>query len=125
MFYLLGRQKIYMLAVMPFLLTALGVLPGLLNRCFAQTDQIIFENISIDQGLSQSIVFCITQDQSGYMWFGTEDGLNRFDGYEFDILRNQPGNLNSLSSNGIVSMHEDKSGLLWIGTYGGGLNVLD
>jgi len=111
--------------VRQLLLTVLGVVPNMYLESSAQIDQIPFENISINQGLSQSIIFCITQDQSGYMWFGTEDGLNRFDGYQFDILRNQPGDSNSLSNNGIVSMYEDKSGLLWIGTYGGGLNVLD
>jgi len=125
LFGLIRLRKKYTLAVYKLLLTMLGVLPGLGSHCFAQIDQILFENISINEGLSQSIVFCITQDQSGYMWFGTEDGLNRFDGYKFDIFRNQSGNPNSLSGNGIVSMHEDKSGLLWIGTYGGGLNVLD
>jgi len=52
------------------------------NLC-AQSNDIVFEEISIEQGLSQSAVFCIFQDSRGFMWFGTEDGLNRYNGYGF------------------------------------------
>ena len=101
------------------------LLLALFPLCSPAQRPIDFHNLSINEGLSQSIVFCITQDRSGYMWFGTEDGLNRYDGYDFMILRNEQSNSNSLSGNGIVSILEDSEGLLWIGTYGDGLNVFD
>ena len=53
----------------------------------AQNDYLIFSQLSIDEGLSQSIVSCIIQDHQGFMWFGTEDGLNRYDGYDIKIIR--------------------------------------
>ncbi|UCE20088.1 MAG: SpoIIE family protein phosphatase [Gemmatimonadota bacterium] len=79
--------------------------------------------ISLEQGLSQSIVESIVQDKRGFMWFGTEDGLNIYDGYRFLVLRNVPGDLNSLSYNHITAIYEDKLGQLWIGTFNGGLNT--
>jgi ligand-binding sensor domain-containing protein/nitrate/nitrite-specific signal transduction histidine kinase len=85
---------------------------------------IYFGNISVDQGLSQSSVFSILQDSIGLMWFGTEDGLNKFDGYEFTIYKHDPENANSLSNNTILDILEDRQGLLWIGTIDG-LNRYD
>jgi ligand-binding sensor domain-containing protein len=78
--------------------------------------------LTIKNGLSQSLIYCIFQDTKGFMWFGTKDGLNRYDGYEFKIYHQQPGNRHSLSNDDIRAITEDKSGNLWIGTYGGGLN---
>ncbi len=95
---------------------------NLSGNLYAQKDNIHFQHISIEDGLSQSSVYCIFQDSRGFMWFGTEDGLNKYDGYNFIIYRNDPTNPNDLSYNFIKSMCEDKSGALWIGTYGGGLN---
>jgi ligand-binding sensor domain-containing protein len=86
---------------------------------------LVFEEISIEQGLSQSIVFCIIQDQKGFMWFGTEDGLNKYDGYTFTVYRHDPNQPNSLSYNEIRTIYEDSSGVLWIGTFYGGLNKFD
>ncbi len=59
------------------------------------------------------------------MWFGTEDGLNQYDGYTFTVIRNNPDDPNSLSYNNITSIFEDRSGILWIGTFYGGLNKYD
>jgi ligand-binding sensor domain-containing protein len=91
----------------------------------AQDDYLIFSQLSIDEGLSQSIVSCITQDHQGFMWFGTEDGLNRYDGYDIKIIRHEPDNPNSLSYNEILCIMEDRRGYMWIGTFNGGLNQYD
>jgi len=87
--------------------------------------QVKFEQISLDQGLSQSSVRCILQDSRGFMWMGTEDGLNKYDGYSFKAYKPVPGDPHSISSNFIRCICEDRRGDLWIGTNGGGLNKLD
>ncbi|MDY7077527.1 MAG: two-component regulator propeller domain-containing protein [Chloroflexota bacterium] len=92
---------------------------------YDQSDDIKFERISVEQGLSQSTVNCIIQDSQGFLWFGTRDGLNKYDGYGFTVYRHNPDNPDSLSHNVIRSIHEDQSGILWIGTDGGGLDKFD
>ncbi len=84
-----------------------------------------FKHVSLEDGLSQSSVFCIIQDQKGFLWIGTEDGLNKYDGYNFTVFKPDPDNLNSLSYNWINTIYEDNTGLIWIGTNGGGLNKYD
>jgi ligand-binding sensor domain-containing protein len=84
-----------------------------------------FERLSLREGLSQSIIEGIAQDKKGFLWFVTEDGLNRFDGYKFQVIRNKAGSANSLSHNELKSILEDRSGTLWIGTFEGGLNRYD
>lgn len=88
-------------------------------------ENIKFERISIKEGLSQVVVTCILQDSQGFMWFGTQDGLNRYDGYNFLIFRKDASDKNSLSNNHITCLHEDSEGFIWIGTSGGGLNRFD
>ncbi len=78
--------------------------------------------ITINQGLSQNLIYSIFQSSDGFIWFGTKDGLNRYDGYEIQIYRNDPDEINSLSNNEIRAITEDINGNLWVGTYGGGLN---
>jgi two-component system sensor histidine kinase ChiS len=82
-----------------------------------------FKQVSIDKGLSQSSVFTIIQDRFGFVWLGTSDGLNLYDGYEFKIFKHEPLNRNSISSNYITCLFEDQSGDIWIGTKDGGLNL--
>lgn len=84
-----------------------------------------FEHISIDEGLSQSTVNSMIQDSKGFLWFGTEDGLNRFDGYKFTVFRPSTVESGSISHNYIWCIYEDKEGKLWIGTNGGGLNCFN
>ena len=91
----------------------------------AQDNDIRFERISLEQGLSQSVVLCILQDSRGFMWFGTQDGLNRYDGYEFTVYKHDPENPNSLSDNFVQAIYKDQSGALWIGTNGRGLDRFD
>ncbi len=84
-----------------------------------------FDTISIEQGLSQSSVRVVFQDSRGFLWFGTEDGLNRYDGYNFKVFKRDPENVNSISDGWINAITEDQNGYLWIGTRLGGLNRYD
>ena len=94
-----------------------------MSQAFAQ--QINFSNITSAQGLAHNTVNCIIQDRLGFLWIGTEGGLNRYDGYEFKVYQNDLNNKNSLSDNYVISLHEDRQGYLWVGTFGGGLNRFD
>lgn len=89
-----------------------------------QQTRIKFDRISIAQGLSQSTVRCILQDSRGFMWFGTGDGLNKYDGYKFTRFKCDPEDTPSLSDKSVLSILEDGNGILWIGTFGG-LNKFD
>jgi len=82
------------------------------------------KNISTTDGLSQSSVIAIHQDKFGQMWFGTRDGLNKYDGSRFTIFRNDAANKSSISNNDILAIEEDNSGQIWVGTYNG-LNRYD
>lgn len=84
-----------------------------------------FRHLSLEEGLSQSLVFCILQDSKGFMWFGTQDGLNKYDGYNFTIYRPQPENPSSVNNNTILVLYEDRRGTLWVGTAGSGLDRFD
>ncbi|BAX82025.1 sensor histidine kinase [Labilibaculum antarcticum] len=86
---------------------------------FSQQNNIRFKRITINEGLSLSSVYCIFQDSKGFMWFGTEDGLNRYDGKNFTIYRSDPENSNSISNKWIEQVLEDRSGNLWFGSRGG------
>ena len=90
-----------------------------------QKNKIKFEHLSIEQGLSQNFVQDILQDQQGFLWFATEDGLNRYDGNEFKIYRHDTNNPKSISDNVILNLYEDDTGILWIGTRSGGVNIFD
>ena len=80
-----------------------------------------FNHISLDDGLSQSTVLSVLQDNSGMIWIGTENGLNRYNGYEFEVFRRERGNPDSLSSDFIFDIAQDVAGNLWLATNGGGL----
>ncbi len=92
---------------------------------YAQEADAPFENITTKDGLSQNTVTCMLQDHQGFLWFGTEDGLNRYDGYQFVVYRHDPENAYSLSDSNIYSLYEDRSGTIWVGTTTGGLNRFD
>jgi len=83
-----------------------------------------FEHISTRQGLSHNTVIEIIQDEQGFMWFGTLNGLNRYDGYEFKIYMPIPRDSTTLSNNIINALFEDHNGVLWVGTLNG-LNRYD
>lgn len=75
-----------------------------------------FRHYTNENGLSHNTVYCSLQDQRGFMWFGTKDGLNRFDGHTFKSYRHEQENKKSIRSNYITSLHEDPDGLIWVGT---------
>lgn len=99
------------------------------SKTWAQTDinwsNASFSHLGIEQGLSQSLVFDIHQSKEGYLWFATQDGLNRYDGYTLTIFRNRLADSTSLSHNDVHDINEDIDGNLWIATAGGGLNKYD
>ncbi len=113
------RTIIVLFLLLPLLLT---VMPS-----FAQEDvpDLRFQQLTYEDGLSQSSVRAMLQDRQGFLWLGTWDGLNRFDGYEFTIYKNKPEDPNSLSHNLVTALLEDRDGIIWIGTLGGGLNRFD
>jgi len=83
---------------------------------FAQPDNIQFEHLSVEDGLSSNTVISILQDSRGFMWFGTNNGLNRWDGYKFKIYTHNPVDSSSLSNDAISTLYEDTQGLMWVGT---------
>jgi ligand-binding sensor domain-containing protein/signal transduction histidine kinase len=89
------------------------------SQAKAQLFNLGFDHYNTDSGLSQNEVFDIVQDQKGFIWFGTDEGLNRFDGHEFRIFKNEPNNKNSLIGNSVQSLEIDQQGTLWIGTTNG------
>ncbi|NUM74620.1 histidine kinase, partial [candidate division KSB1 bacterium] len=91
----------------------------------AQPREFKFEHVSVELGLSQCSVGAIFQDRQGFLWFGTSDGLNRYDGYSFKHYKHDPGNSNSLSHNNMSAITEDHDGMLWFGTVEAGLNKFD
>ena len=107
------------------LILCVSILLSPTRPCCALSDDIRFEQLFLEEGLSQSIVECIAQDHQGFMWFGTEDGLNKYDGYRFTILRNDPDDINSISYNHILSLYTDSNGIIWIGTFDSGLDRYD
>jgi len=90
----------------------------LTSHLYSQS-HIRFNHLNVEHGLSNSSVTCILQDRQGFMWFGTHDGLNRYDGYSFKIFKNDPSDSTTLTNNFIFSIYEDQSGHLFIETQGG------
>lgn len=83
-----------------------------------------FSHLGVESGLSQMSVFKIFQDSEGYLWFGTQNGLNKYNGYEFEVYKNEVNNPESLSDGYIHAINEDKEGNIWVGTRNG-LNCID
>lgn len=106
-FFILNRPARYLCLLL--LLISLKLLP----------QEIQFKQITSEDGLSQNTIHCIYQDQKGFMWFGTQEGLNRYDGYNFFIYQHQPGDTNSIPSNDIWALTGDAKNNLWIGTPAG------
>jgi len=101
------------------LLAALVLLPAALE---AQSRTIRFDRVGSEKGLSQATVTSIIQDADGFIWLGTQDGLNRYDGYEMRVYKHDPDRPSSLAHDWIMALARDPSGDLWIATEGGGLD---
>ncbi|MCW8994807.1 MAG: hypothetical protein OQK77_03225 [Psychromonas sp.] len=94
-------------------------------QTFPQThisEKIQFKHLGRKDGLSEDIVRALIQDSKEFMWIGTYDGLNRYDGQKFKVFKHSPTDPNSLGANYVEVLFEDRSGTLWVGTGGGGLN---
>jgi ligand-binding sensor domain-containing protein/signal transduction histidine kinase len=92
------------------------------NLVIPYSEYIRFEQISLEEGLSQSVVNDILQDSQGFLWVGTDDGLNRYDGYDFKVYKPDINNPHSLNDRSITSLAEDANANIWVGTRSGGLN---
>ncbi len=86
--------------------------------------QLLVERLSSEKGLSQNMILALCQDSKGFIWAGTKDGLNRFDGYHFQVYRFDPFDTLSISDNYIRSILEDREGRMWVNT-ANGLNLFD
>lgn len=91
---------------------------------YGQVPSHVFHQLSVKDGLCEGTVRAIVEDSRGFMWFGTEDGLNKYDGYKFSVYKNDSDNKFSVSSNNIKCLLSDSKGNLWIGTRHG-LNLYD
>ncbi len=91
-------------------------------QVFPQSGEIYFDRLSVKDGLSHSTVFSIVQDTTGFIWIATQEGLNKYDGYEFILYRHNPSDPTSISSNWISKLYVDSDGNLWILTLDGKLN---
>lgn len=80
---------------------------------------LIFDHLTVEDGLSESTILAVTQDSDGFMWFGTRQGLNRYDGRKIRVYRHDPNDIASLSDNFIYSLLADSRGRLWVGTRAG------
>ncbi len=102
---------------------AMVVLTG--TALHAQQNKFRFERISVEDGLSHSMVYSITQDRMGFVWFATQHGLNKYNGYEFTVFTHNPYDSTSLSNNDVSYVYEDRDGQFWLSTWGGGVNAFD
>ncbi len=81
-----------------------------------------FETLGLKDGLSQGSIYQILQDRHGFIWLGTQDGLNRYDGQSFKVYRSQPFDTTTINEGWEWDIEEDKDGFIWVATWGGGLN---
>ena len=107
-------KKINILKVLSVIV--LGLIVFNTNIWTSYASNISFRNIKNEDGLAQSTVETMIQDRKGYIWIGTNDGLNKYNGYDFKVYRHDEKDINSIANNYIVDLQEDKSGNIWVGT---------
>ncbi len=115
--------RLRLLAVTGFLILALLGIPAE-GGTPVTPNEVGFQRLSVEHGLSQSSVRCILQDSVGFLWFGTEDGLNRYDGYTFTVYRHDPEDTETLGHDMVNSLCEGEDGSIWVATMAG-LDRLD
>ncbi|AII58773.1 hypothetical protein X792_07155 [Dehalococcoides mccartyi CG1] len=116
----LGYKKKIFLSFIIFFILIWSMPLGVKSQTIAPNAY--FERISTVNGLSQNTVSCLLEDKYHFIWVGTKDGLNRYDGHGFEIFRHNPDDPNSISDNYINALYEDENGCIWVGTTSGGLN---
>jgi ligand-binding sensor domain-containing protein len=100
--------------IFPALLTLVAV--GLVLPRPAEVQTLRFTRLTTEDGLSHDTVRCVLQDDQGFLWLGTQNGLNRYDGYTFTVFRHRYADPTSLSDNTVSALYEDSAGQLWVGT---------
>ncbi len=108
-----------------YILSMMVIIFGLPLGSLAQKYEIAFDRLTTDTGLSNDAVFDIVQDKYGFIWIGTFDGLNRYDGYNVKVYKNTPGDTTSLADNYIRALYVDDQNILWLGGLRGGLMRFD
>lgn len=119
----LQTMRLFSISIILLLLSGKSVAQKTLTVLDSQ--KISIELIGPEQGLSQGMINGIVEDQEGFLWVATKDGLNRYDGNRFKVYRNDPDDPHSLSENFITSVYVDSRNLLWIGTNTSGLELFD
>lgn len=103
----------------------IGLIFCLLSVAAGQYRDIEFKHVNIDDGLSQNTIYAINQDSSGFLWFGTEEGLNRYDGQQFKVFTPEYGDSTTLSHLSVFHIFMDRKSRMWLGTQWGGMNRYD
>jgi signal transduction histidine kinase/ligand-binding sensor domain-containing protein len=121
--YFAGRQKLTLsLLIIPVCL--FNFLSGIIAQG-GPTQSLVFQNITINDGLSQGMINGILQDRYGFMWFATKDGLNQYDGYHFRIYRHDADDSTSIADSYVQTLFEDSKGRIWAGTNSGLVDVFN
>lgn len=115
-----SREMVWGLVLLALFLWATPVV-----RAAQVEEPVLFDHLTVNDGLSEGTVRSIVQDELGFLWFATQNGLNKYDGYSFTVYQHDPDDPNSLSESNLRSLLLTQDGALWIGTVGGGLNRLD
>jgi signal transduction histidine kinase/ligand-binding sensor domain-containing protein/DNA-binding response OmpR family regulator len=97
---------------------------GIISPLISQNSKYVFSRLDINNGISDNWIKCIYRDSKGFIWFGTDNGLNRFDGYKCEIFQQKGADSTSITDNDINAITGDKNGNLWVGT-AGGISILD
>lgn len=101
------------------------IFPLLFNALLLKGQSFPLESLTIEDGLSQGMIYDVLGTRDGFLWLATKDGLNRYDGYNFKVWNNDPYNPYSLADNSISALFEDSRGWLWVGCESKGLNLFD
>lgn len=118
-------EKIILLAVIVLINLGAATARSYAQDRTAPLSNLKFTHLTTDDGLSQNSIYAVLQDRQGFMWFATQDGLNRYDGNTFVVHKNNPSDPETISSNYVQDLIEDDNGYLWITTLNGGVNKFD